>query len=467
MRLWQKIAISSVAVTWLVLGIVVAVTVSVQTADLQKLEEESLRSALQLCRGYLESSILQQRQEYQERTLYSVAHFFFTNYVQTAGDKSTAYALSADGEYLFRRTTYDPAQEAPEEFYDFDSDRSAVWRIKTESGEVLVTGCELRYVGQGFVIYVSRDLSPLRARVVRTWEIGILLLCAGALFDAVLIFLIIRKAVRPITRLTEVSAAIAGGDYHLRTEIHTKDEIGTLSRAFDAMTDAVEEKILSQEEELKKRGLLIGALSHELKTPVTAILGYADSLLHMPLDEEQKIECARKIEEAGKRTASLSERMTELMGLSPETRLEKRSIPAEKLIVSLKDVFPSGVNFTTEVQTLFGEESLLYSLCCNLIQNALRACEQKEPIEVRFEKGEGKVLLVVEDRGCGIATEHLSLVTEPFYRVDKARSRAHGGAGLGLAICKRIAEWHGGTLLLESEVGRGTKATVSLPEFTN
>ena len=467
MRLWQKIAISSVAVTWLVLGIVVAVTVSVQTADLQKLEEENLRSALQLCRGYLESSILQQRQEYQERTLYSVAHFFFTNYVKTAGDKSTAYALSADGGYLFRRTTYDPAQEAPEELYDFDSGISAVWRIKTESGEVLVTGCKLRYSRQTFVIYVSRDLSPLRARVVRAWETGLLLLCAGALFDAVLIFFIIRKAVRPVARLTEVSAAIAGGDYHLRTAIQTKDEIGTLSRAFDAMTDSVEEKILSQEEELKKRGLLIGALSHELKTPVTAILGYADSLLHMPLDEEQNIECARKIEEAGKRTASLSERMTELMGLSPEIRLEKRSIPVEKLIDSLKDVFLSGVNFTTEVQTLFGEESLLYSLCCNLIQNALRACEQKEPVEVRFEKGEGKVLLVVEDRGCGIAPEHLSLVTEPFYRVDKARSRAHGGTGLGLAICKRIAEWHGGTLLLESEVGRGTKATVSLPEFTN
>ncbi len=461
MKLWQKIAVSSIAVTWLALGAVVAVTVGTQTSDLQKAEEESLTDAMKLCRGYLDSSVLGQHQEYKDKTLSSVAHFFFSNYVKTVGDEATSYALSADGEYLFCRTTYDPAQDAPKEF----SDQAAAWKIKTDAGEVLVAGGPSVFLSN-FKIYASRSLSPLKKRIARAWGIGLLLLLAGALFDGVFIFLIVRKTMRPVTKLTLVSAAIAEGDYRLRTSIRTKDEIGNLSRAFDAMTDSVEEKIRSQEEELKKRQLLLGALSHELKTPVTAILGYADSLLHMPLNEEQKIECARKIEEAGKRTASLSEQMTELMGLSPENRLKKRQIRTEDLIRSLKDTFPSGVNFHGEAQTLFGEESLLYNLCCNLIQNALRACGQKEPVEVRFKKADGAVLLSVEDQGCGIAPEHLPLVTEPFYRVDKARSRAHGGAGLGLAICDKIARWHGGALLLESEPGKGTKVTVSLPEFT-
>ncbi len=463
MKLWQKIAVCATAVTWLVLAVVFVVNFGVQTRDLQNIEAEGLTHAMELCRDALDASMEPKYHTLAEQTQNSLARYFFANYVTSTDNGEIAYALASDGKLLFCRTTYDPTKGAPKQKKD---DATYSWRVKTDDGMALVVGGASHF-RDDLMIYVSRSLTPLYQWMRRAWNMGLLTLGFAALLDAGLIFLIVRRAFRPVRRLIGISAAIAEGNYHLRTAIHTKDEIGDLSRSFDAMTDSVEEKIRSQEEELKKRQLLIGALSHEIKTPVTAITGYADSILRMPLTEAQKMECVRKIEEAGKKMASLSEQMSELLGLSDQNHLKRRHFSVQNLIDALQDVFPAGVEFHTEVQTLCGEESLLFQLCCNLIQNGLRACDGKSPVEVRFVKGKDCVLLVVEDQGCGISPEHLPLVTEPFYRVDPARAKAKGGSGLGLTICDSIVRWHGGRLHLESTPGAGTKVTAVLPEMTN
>ena len=112
------------------------------------------------------------------------------------------------------------------------------------------------------------------------------------------------------------------------------------------------------------------------------------------------------------------------------------------------------------------DETLVFSLIENLIQNALRASEEGERIRVTLKEEEGYDVILVEDHGCGISPEHIPLLTEPFYRVDKARSRKMGGAGLGLTICKRIAEWHDGDLHIESAVGVGTTVKVRIAAHT-
>ena len=108
------------------------------------------------------------------------------------------------------------------------------------------------------------------------------------------------------------------------------------------------------------------------------------------------------------------------------------------------------------------DADLLLDLLCNLVGNAVKASEPGQPVEVRAADNGDTVTLTVADHGCGIPQSEISRVTEPFYMVDKSRARKQGGSGLGLALCKRIAEVHGSDLHIESTPGEGTRVSVIL-----
>ena len=113
--------------------------------------------------------------------------------------------------------------------------------------------------------------------------------------------------------------------------------------------------------------------------------------------------------------------------------------------------------------TVRGDADLLLDLLCNLVQNAAKASAPGAPMLVLCAQAGDAVTLTVADRGCGIPPELIPRVTEPFYMVDKSRARRQGGSGLGLALCQRIAAAHGSALRIESEPGRGTRVSVTLP----
>ena len=252
----------------------------------------------------------------------------------------------------------------------------------------------------------------------------------------------------------------------MRTAYTSTDEIGQLSKAFDQMAGSIEAKVASLDAELERKELLLGALSHEIRTPMTAVVGYADTLLHMPLDEGQREKCVQQIAEAGRRAEGLTQKMMDMISLTGQGNARKQEFSAAHLIESLANVYGGRVDFMRQTETLYGDETLLYSLLENLIVNALRASEESDRVRVCFRTEGPDCVITVEDHGCGIPAEHIPMLTEPFYRVDKARSRKMGGAGLGLAICQRIVEWHGGTLAIASMVGSGTTVTVRIPTHT-
>jgi sensory box histidine kinase len=113
--------------------------------------------------------------------------------------------------------------------------------------------------------------------------------------------------------------------------------------------------------------------------------------------------------------------------------------------------------------TVQGDADLLCDLVINLVTNAAKASTPGSAIAVCAEQADGSIRLTVQDHGQGIPADKLARVVEPFYMVDKSRSRRQGGSGLGLALCSRIAQAHGGTLAMESELGKGTTVTVTLP----
>lgn len=283
-------------------------------------------------------------------------------------------------------------------------------------------------------------------------------LAAGAAVTAVFA----RRMTRPLRTLTTASAEIADGDYARRTGLHTGDEIETLSSSFDKMADAVQEKITALQADVRQREDFMGAFAHELKTPMTSIIGYADMLRTIQANPAEQYEAAGAIYHEGRRLEALSGKLLALLGLGEETiTLQPTALAA--LWPRLQAACP-GVPLQLPAcdAAVQADADLLLDLLCNLVGNAVKASEPGQPVEVQAAEGGDTVTLTVADHGCGIPQSEISRVTEPFYMVDKSRARKQGGSGLGLALCKRIAEVHGSDLHIESTPGEGTRVSVIL-----
>ena len=247
------------------------------------------------------------------------------------------------------------------------------------------------------------------------------------------------------------------------TDLHTGDEIEALSRSFDKMADAVQEKIADLEADVQRREDFVGAFTHELKTPMTSIIGYADMLHTMQTDPDEQREAAAAIVHEGRRLEALSRKLLALLGLNEEG-VELTAVPLPALWPRLHAACPDVTLRTpAAAPTVRGDADLLLDLLCNLVQNAAKASAPDAPVLVLCAQAGDAVTLTVADRGCGIPPELIPRVTEPFYMVDKSRARRQGGSGLGLALCQRIAAAHGSALRIESEPGRGTRVSVTLP----
>lgn len=212
--------------------------------------------------------------------------------------------------------------------------------------------------------------------------------------------------------------------------------------------------------------------SHELRTPLASILGYVETLREDvdDLDPKTGDKFLATIQREGKRLQDL---VSDLMSLS-RIEAEKHELPSDaidlcKLVErAARDAAgdrAARLDIGTHGEfTVTGDEQQLEQLVRNLVDNGLKYGDSDKPVSVRLQpQGEKRVLLTVQDRGDGIAPEHLPHLTRRFYRTDPGRSRASGGTGLGLAIVKHIVERHRGKLTIDSALGEGTNVKVTLP----
>ena len=272
----------------------------------------------------------------------------------------------------------------------------------------------------------------------------------------------------PIRSLGRVTTQLAQGDYTPRARVSSGDEIGELAADFNRMADAIEKNVQELEDAARRQEDFTASFVHELKTPLTSIIGYADMLRSGNLDESRRFKAANYIFSEGKRLENLS---LALMSLLVVGRSEADAKPvsmarlcAEAGRISHPAMRKKGLKLEVQAEegTLLGAAALLQTLALNLLDNARKASEPGGVIRLEGKALAGGYRLTVSDQGRGIPAEELSKITEAFYMVDKSRSRAEGGAGLGLALCKQIAALHGGGLRFESEVLRGTTVTVEL-----
>ncbi len=311
------------------------------------------------------------------------------------------------------------------------------------------------------------DVYTLRGQYMATLRLVYLIAVAGSLLAG---FALSAVLTAPIRNLSRSARQIAGGNYSVRANVRTGDEIGTLAAQFNHMTQELEHHIQSLELATQQQKDFTASFAHELKTPLTSIIGYADTLRSRKLPEEQQFEAASFIFSEGRRLEAMSHSLLRLFSLENEApKMQRFSALALAKSVEESISYPMRqrklvMELRVEDALITGERSLLEILLYNLLDNARKASEPGSKITVLGTPTPAGYCFAVKDRGRGIPPEAISRITEPFYMVDKSRSRAEGGAGLGLALSKRIAQLHGARLHYESIVGRGTVVSFVLRE---
>ena len=271
---------------------------------------------------------------------------------------------------------------------------------------------------------------------------------------------------RPLREISAASRVIAEGDYHTRLQVRGKDEIAVMADRFNRMAEQVESHIRLLQETADKKQQFIDNFAHELRTPLTAIYGYAEYLQKAHVSEEERFECTQFILSECKRLQNMAYQLLDLAALR---EMEKEVCEVKTLFRRVSEIMQvkadkSGIalSFACGRECVVGNMELLITLLNNLIDNALKASPEGSAIRINAKEEGRKLVLEVKDQGIGMTAEQIAHIKEAFYRVDKSRSRAAGGAGLGLSICERIVELHHGSLEFVSKPGEGTTARVIL-----
>lgn len=341
---------------------------------------------------------------------------------------------------------------------------------KAGQSSYMMMASQVQVAGEEYWLVSAYDVTGVfQAREDKFRELFRLELAALALAGAAAA-LAVSWMIRPLKKLEKASRAVAAGDYTLSTATKSQDEVGALSRSFDAMTATVRDKVDQMEDTILRQKQFVSAFTHELKTPMTSILGYSDLLRSGEMDPEDQRQAVQYIHREALRLETLSGKLMQLMGLVEQ---EELTLEPVRLALVLRDTAASLPELAPmlEIQcdpalTVLADRDLLADLVRNLVINAARAQPKDGRVHITAGRTEEGIVLRVADRGRGIPEADLPHITEPFYMVDKSRARAQNGSGMGLALCARIARLHGSELRFTSRLGQGTVVELNLQEGT-
>lgn len=275
------------------------------------------------------------------------------------------------------------------------------------------------------------------------------------------IFFFLKRITAPIVKLNNVTTEVSNGLNVKRITIKSNDEIGQLARNFNKMIDSIEKTMEDLRIQAKDKQQFIDDLSHEMKTPITSILGYSEFLKNTNCSKDDQFVAINHLQNSIVRLQNLSSELLKLTMLKNEKIVIKRILTNDllkELFCTMQPILVSlDVTLLTEqrLEYLFGDKTLLISLLTNLVENAARASSSGNKIIVKVYKTDSPIIEVI-DEGIGISEKEIKKITEPFYRADKSRSRKFGGVGLGLSISLRIVELHNANMVIKSKEHQGT-----------
>lgn len=282
------------------------------------------------------------------------------------------------------------------------------------------------------------------------------------IISAVLVRINLKNIFRPIEQINEATKKVALGEYDIELETKREDEIGELTNNFNKMTRG-----LKSTENLQKE--FINNVSHEIKTPVSSIEGFAKFLKDKNLIDEEREEYANIIIEEAKRLENLTGKILKLSKLNnQEIITNKQEIEvAEQIRKAISLLEPKWskkdikINVSLEEKIFLGDEDLIFQVWVNIIDNAIKFSNEGESIDIKVYEKDSNINVEIKDHGIGMKEEELEKVYDRFYQIDRSHSKE--GSGLGLAIVKRIVELSEGKIEIKSKENKGTTVIVKLP----
>lgn len=275
---------------------------------------------------------------------------------------------------------------------------------------------------------------------------------------------------KPIHTLVASTTEIAKGNFKTRTNIRTRDEVGELSRSFDVMAQEIEFYVEKMQQESDKKEAFMANFTHELKTPLTTVIGYADLLRRPDIDKSIQIKGAEYIFTEGKRLQKMSMKLLNLFLIGKESlAMQAVYLPVllEEAIDSVKGTYQEkGINIVSSMEEIYamGDYELLKEAVINLMDNSRKASCEGQSVKVSVRRTDTGCAIQISDSGSGIGEQELGRITEAFYMVDKSRTRKEGGAGLGLSLVATIVKAMDATLEIKSSIGKGTCVNIYLKE---
>ncbi|MCR5837433.1 MAG: HAMP domain-containing histidine kinase [Lachnospiraceae bacterium] len=386
-------------------------------------------------------------------------------------EKTSSYSglkVALDDEFVRTNGRYRNVIENNEEMYENGQTK---YEILESANEYFLIMCTEQIVwGRNIKVSTSMDVSRVFEEYVnQTVRLRNMTVFIGLFAGFVLLF-IIRLTLKPVKQLQNYVHEIADGNYEQIVDVKGSPEIEDLANDVNIMAESIKENVERLAEVAESRRMFIGNMAHEMKTPLTGILGFADILQINPnLTPEQVNEYSGYIYREALRLKGMSGKLLELVSvqddivITQEVSLDevaKEIIETENMVLQKEDI-----NLVSELceARVNADPDLLKSVFYNLLDNARKVTEKGGSIEFKMQREGDRVVVKVRDYGIGIRQEEIKKILEPFYMVDKSRSRKSGGAGLGLALCNKIVTLHHGTLEIESVVGEGTTMIVTLP----
>lgn len=346
-----------------------------------------------------------------------------------------------------------PEQLIENDFHHLVDSSYLIKRLHSKT--FMLVGSNSQIGSHTYRIIDAYDISKVFHERDRQFQSFIILDIIILMLMVIVLYMLSRYLTRPIKKLNSISQDIANGNYQLRTNIHTSDEIGELSLSFDKMVKNIEENIQQLQLSIQQKEEFISNFSHEIKTPMTAIIGFADLLRSRSCEQATQVKASEYIYQEGRRLERLSYKLMDLLSLS-DTKIALRPLPMVRLKKKIVEHFqPLEQTITLfihfEDAVVRGDETLLLSVMINLIDNAIKAEPQNQQVHVQGNITPQGYELCVQDTGIGMEEETIQHVLQPFYMADKSRSRQKGGAGLGLSICAKILELHESELHISSK----------------
>ena len=301
-----------------------------------------------------------------------------------------------------------------------------------------------------------KDLLNISSRSIRVSIVSILLITIALMQN------ISRKIVNPIKKITDATKKVASGDFTIELETKRDDEIGELTHNFNKMV-----KELNSIECLQKD--FINNVSHEIKTPISSIQGFAKLLEADDLSKEERKEYAEIIKEESDRLLYLSTNILKLAKLENQERIMNKTKfnIAEQIRRTISVLEPKWkekdikFNVSLKEQEFLGEKDLMYQVWMNIIENSIKFSKQDGQIDVKMKTNQDSIIVEIKDYGIGMEEEEAKKIFDRFYQIDKSHTKP--GAGLGMTIAERIVELSGGKIEVTSKLNESTTFIVTLP----